>query len=310
MVIHGRQFGSIEESVEVWREFDLDLSLNASFVLPLFDKHHDEYVKFYGWSRGLKLRKETNTLKISHGTFREALLLSGAWFNPHVEIKKTERNARNILEEFLGVFPGLGVAINPWDRLAMLYTIFLSRNTDYYRNTVPWMRKILEKAKSEDKLSMVNVSSIGKSYQIKQLSMVKQDFEEIRKEMVEQDHSLNDFMNIRKRILSVKYCGPKIVHGWGLFSLGLTCLSQVDRHLLIIGKSLGIISSDDKIPSKNFCINSRCFINNDCEILNKCITYKLYKFFGDMAGWFQTAVYLYGVKYLRNGMDPYRILRR
>ncbi len=308
--MYDKQLSSNEESVEVWEEFDLDLSLKASFVLPFFDKHHDEFVKFYGWSRGLTMKREGNTIKIGYGTFREALLLSGAWFNPQLEIKKTARNARNILEEFLEVFPGLGIAINPWDRLAMLYTIFLSRNTDYYGNTVPWMKKILKMAKSEDKLSMVRLNRIGKSYQIKQLSMIKQDFERIRKEITEHACSLDNFMKIRKRVLSVKYCGPKIVHGWGLFSLGLTCLSQVDRHLLSIGKYIGIIGNDDKIPSKSFCINSRCFTDNDCRILNKCITYKLYKFFGDMAGWFQTAVYLYGVKYLRNRIDPYKILRR
>lgn len=311
MAVFSKELKPSEGSIEVWREFDLDMSLNASFVLPFFDKHRDIHVKFYGWSRGLKIKKEANTLRFSNGDVRGALLLSGAWFNPQKEIAKVKRNARNILEEFLEVFPGLGISINPWDKVGMLYAIFLSRNTDYYRNTVKWMKKILKIAESEDGLPEVRLSRIGKSYQIKQLSMVRGDFKMVfQNNVLKEDYSLDRFMEIRERILSVKYCGPKIAHGWGLFSLGLTCLSQVDRHLLDIGRSLGIISSEDRVPSKNLCINSRCFTESDCRVSDKCITHKLYRLFGIMAGWFQTSVYLYGVKYLKYGRDLFKILRR
>ena len=311
MMIFNKQLRSGGGSVEVWREFNLDESLNASFVLPFFEKHNRGYVKFYGWSRGLRIELEADTLRFNLSSPREVLMLSGAWFNPHLEIAKTSRNAKKILEKFLEVFPGLGIAINPWDRIGMLYTIFLSRNTDYYRNTVIWMKKVFKMAETEDKLSNVRLNSIGRSYQLKQLYKVREKLISILNDNSSaESYSLDKFLEIRKRILAVKYCGPKIAHGWGLFSLGLTCLSQVDRHLLRIGEALGIIDPDDKIPLKSLCAYSRCFVRKDCKIIDRCITYKMYRLFGVAAGWLQTATYLYGAKYLSKGRDPFKVLRR
>ena len=242
MMIFDKQLSSDGESVEVWREFNLDESLNASFVLPFFEKHNRGYVKFYGWSRGLRIKREADILRFNLGNPYEVLMLSGAWFNPHLEIANASRNAKRILEKFLEVFPGLGIAINPWDKVGMLYTIFLSRSTDYYRNTVIWMKKIFKMAEAEDKLSNVRLNGIGRSYQLRQLYEVRERLISILKDNLSvESYSLDKFLEIRKGILSVKYCGPKIAHGWGLFSLGLTCLSQVDRHLLRIGEALGII---------------------------------------------------------------------
>lgn len=311
MTIFDRRLNSDEGSLEVWGEFSLDESLNASFVLPFFEKHDREYVKIYGYGRGLKIKHEANTLRFNLGSFNEVLLLSGAWFNPHLEISKTSRNARKILEKFLEIFPGLGIAINPWDKVSMLYTIFLSRNTDYYQNTVIWMKKMFSIAETEDKLSTVRINNIGRSYQLRQLGKVREKLRSILEDDLQvESYSLDRFLDIRKRLLSVKYCGPKIAHGWGLFSLGLTCLSQVDRHLLKIGKALGIINLDDKIPLKNLCIHSKCFISKDCKIIDRCITYKMYRLFGGMAGWLQTSTYLYGAKYLSRGRDPFKLLRK
>jgi len=311
MVIFDKQLNPDGQYVEVWREFNLDESLNASFVLPFFEKHSRGYVKFYGWNRGLRIECEADTLRFNLGSPNEVLMLSGAWFNPHLEIANASRNARKILEKFLEVFPGLGIAINPWDKIGMLYTVFLSRNTDYYRNTVIWVKKIFKIAETEDKLSNVRFNNIGRSYQLRQLNKVRGKLTSILKDNLSvESHSLNKFLEIRKKLLSVEYCGPKIAHGYGLFSLGLTCLSQVDRHLLRIGEALGIIDPDDKIPLKNLCAYSKCFISNDCKIIDRCITYKMYKSFGVAAGWLQTATYLYGAKYLSKGKDPFKILRR
>ncbi|MCF8884758.1 MAG: hypothetical protein QXE67_03230 [Nitrososphaerota archaeon] len=303
---------SLSGIVEVWSEFDVELSLNASFILPFFDKFGDEYVKYYGRRRGLRIRQEKNLLKFEGGYDFEVIMFSGAWFNPHLEIRKTSRNVRSILDRLLEIFPGLGLAIDPWDKIAVLYTIFLSRNTDYHNNTVRWMKKILKMAEDEEKIKSVKLDEVGKSYQLNQLKIISDKITSIfsLEEFSREVHGLEEFLNLRKKILSIKYCGPKVAHGWGLFSLGLTCLSQVDRHLLNIGSSLGIIGPDDKNPVKSLCITSRCFLDKDCRILRKCITYKLYNLFGHMAGWFQTAIYLYGSFYLDKYRDPLRLMKK
>lgn len=301
-----------EESIEVWNRFSIEESLNASFVLPFFEKHKNGYVKIFGYRKGLKIRQEDGFLRFEKGDAYDVSLLTGLWFNPFNESLKLCRNAKNIIERFLEIFPGLGIAINPWDRLGMFYTVFLSRNTDYYRNTVNWMKKIFREAEHEDKLGSLEFSRIGRSYQLRNLSQVREIVNEIfQDELVKSSiFSIEEFYEIRKKMLSVKFCGPKIVHGWGLFSLGLTCLSQVDRHLLKIGEVLGLTAPEDKPPLKTLCASSKCFTDGDCRIADRCITYKLYKIFGEMAGWFQTATYLYGAKYLSRGRDPAKILRK
>ncbi|MEN2974410.1 MAG: hypothetical protein ABDH32_02385 [Candidatus Caldarchaeales archaeon] len=302
---------STEGTLEVWSEFSLDQTLDASFTLPLFDKIGDKYVKSYGRSRGLKIWIEGGSLKFKGGSLLEATRLSGAWFNPHYEIQTVGRNARNILEKFLEFFPGLGISIDPWDKIAILYTVFLSRNTDYHNNTVRWMKKILKMASTEEKLSSVNLDYVGNSYQLRQLKEVKDEITSLYYlNDFEKMNMLGEFLDIRKKMLSIKYCGPKVVHGWGLFSLGLSNLSQVDRHLLYIGKYLGIISPKYKTPVKTLCMKSRCFLDRDCRILGECITYNLFRLFGYVAGWFQTAAYLYGAEYLCRGKDPLKLIKK
>lgn len=306
------QNSPMSRAIEVWSEFNLEQSLEASFTLPFFDKIKDEYVKSYGRYRGLRIRQERNLLEFEGGSRLEAMMLSGAWFNPHVEIRRINRNERNILEKLLDVFPGLGIAINPWDKIATFYTVFLSRNTDYHSNTVKWVKRILREAQDEEMIKSVNLSEVGKSYQLRQLIEVRDRIDSLFSlgEFKKEKYDLEDFLGLRTKMLSIKYCGPKVVHGWGLFTLGLTYLSQVDRHLLNIGRSLRIINPDDRNPEKALCITSRCFLDRDCRILERCVTYKLYRLFGCMAGWFQTAAYLYGARYLSKGIDPYSVVRK
>jgi len=300
--------------LEAWDEFNLDISLKASFSLPLFTEYKPRsYVKFYGFNCGLKFKVDVKHTLFNGCSLSEALLLSGAWFNPFEYVKKLGRSECSMVYRFIEVFPGLGIAIDPWDARAIFYSIFLSRNTSYHNNTVRWLRSMFSKAIDEDHLKTFNPMDFGGSYQLKQLSEIKDDLH-----MIFNDFnfgwnifgSVNTYSILKRRLLSIPYVGSKSVHAFGLFCFGLTLISPVDRHLISIVKWLNLID-DFTMPRKELCSKYDCLIDlNSCSINNKCLMAFLMRKFKFMAGWIQTATYLYGSLYLSKGVDPAGIVKR
>ncbi len=300
--------------LEVWSEFNLSLSLEASFSLPLFKKlKPNSFVKIYGHSVGLIFKIEKNATYYRGCNLQDALLFSGAWFNPIENVKKLGRREAAYIYKFLEVFPGLSIAINPWDLRAMFYSIFLSRNTSYYTNTVRWLHDMAVKAGNEENLASLDPRSFGRSYQLIQLAEVKPKLDGILNSLIPGFRLINSidvFSHIKAKLLSLPYVGSKSVHAFGLFCLGLTWLAPADRHLISIVKSMGIVNDKVKTPEKKLCMENNCLIDLKCPMFKNCLTAKLMHDFGVMAGWLQTATYLYGALYLAKGLDPAGLLRR
>ncbi|MEM2137436.1 MAG: hypothetical protein QXI93_05720 [Candidatus Methanomethylicia archaeon] len=300
--------------LEVWDEFDLELSLKASFSLPLFIEFNSKsYIKFYGFKSGLKFKIDGGRTLFSGCDLSEALILSGAWFNPFEHVKNLSGSERSLAYRLMDVFPGLGIAIDPWDVKAMFYSIFLSRNTDYHNNTVRWLRKILSKAVDEDGLKFVDPMDFDNSYQLKQLSKVKDSLHSIFNDFnfgLNFLHSIKVYSDLKRKLLSISYVGSKSVHALGLFCFGLTSIAPVDRHLTFIIESLGLFD-DFIMPRKTLCLKYDCLVKmGSCPINDKCLMMFLMRRFGVMAGWIQTATYLYGSLYLSRNMDPAGIIKR
>jgi len=300
--------------LEAWSEFNLSLSLEASFSLPLFERPKPNvFVKIYGHSIGLVFKTEKGAVYYNGCSLQDALLFSGAWFNPVENVKKLGRRGAAYIYEFLEVFPGLSIAVNPWDLRAMFYSIFLSRNTNYHTNTVRWLHDMAVKAGDEENLASLDPKSHGKSYQLTQLAEIKPKLDEIFSFLTPGFGligSTDAFSHVKARLLSLPYVGSKTVHAFGLFCLGLTWLAPVDRHLTSIVRSMGIVNDRIRIPEKKLCMENNCLIDLKCPIFKDCLTAKLMRDFGIMTGWFQTATYLYGALYLTKGLDPAGILRR
>ncbi|MCS7369254.1 MAG: hypothetical protein NDF57_06050 [archaeon GBS-70-058] len=300
-------------SVDVWDEFNIDISLKASFTLPIFSFHNGYYVKFYGYKSGLALKVDSGRIIFSGCTPHESLLLSGAWFNPNVYVKSLGRVESQIIYDFLNVFPGLGIAVDPWDPLIVFYSIFLSRNTDYHNNTVRWVRNIALKALCETNLPLIDLKFIGSSYQLHQLNEIKGMLVKTFGELdfgLKVFQSSNVFSQLKFKLLRIPNIGCKSVYAFGLFCFGLTFLSPVDRHLISIIRLLGLIN-DYVLPDKRLCVKYDCYINPlSCINANKCLMAILMRRFKVMAGWLQTASYLYGSLYLSRGVDPIKLLKR
>ncbi|MBS7611910.1 hypothetical protein KEJ27_06870 [Candidatus Bathyarchaeota archaeon] len=303
------------DRLEAWSEFNLASSLKASFSLPLFENPKpNTFVKIYGYGAGLIFKTEKDATYYSGCSLNDALLLSGAWFNPLENVKKLGRREAAYIYEFWEVFPGLSIAVNPWDLRAMFYSIFLSRNTSYHVNTVRWLHHMTVKAGDEGKLASLDPRVFGRSYQLAQLAEIKPNLDGILNSItpgLELVKSKDVFSRIKAKLLQLPYVGSKTVHAFGLFCLGLTWLAPADRHLMTAAKSMGIMGDRVKMPKKELCMRYDCFANSDkCPKFEVCLTAKLMRDFGVMAGWLQTATYLYGALYLSRGLDPVGILKR
>lgn len=301
--------------LETWCGFDLASSLKASFSLPLFENPKPNvFVKIYGYNACLTFKIEGNGTYYCGCSLNDALLLSGAWFNPLENLKKISRGKAAYIYEFLDFFPGLSIAVNPWDLKAMFYSIFLSRNTNYHVNTVRWLRHMIVKAGDEEKLSSLDPRVFGGSYQLVQLAEIKPKLDGILNSIPSGfgfANSKDVFSGVKAKLLPLPYVGSKTIHAFGLFCLGLTWLAPVDRHLISIARSMGIIDGYVTMPKKGLCIWYDCFTSsNECPRFKTCLTARLMRDFGPMAGWLQTATYLYGAQYLSRGLDPAGVLRR
>ena len=119
------------------------------------------------------------------------------------------------------------------------------------------------------------------------------------------------FSSIKTKLLSLPHVGPKTVHAFALFCLGLTQMAPADRHLLTISRALGLVDEEVRMPRKELCMRYDCWRGSErCPQAPRCLTAILMRELGHMAGWFQTASFLYGCLYLSRGEDPAGLLRR
>ena len=123
------------------------LSLYFSYLLPLFDivEKGDTIVvlKKRGWCSGLKIEVENNRARytIPKNCSEEYVsMILGLETKGIVDEFFEEYGLR----ERFNYINNLVIMSSPRDKLMVFTTIFLSRNTDYYRNTVKWVKTIIE----------------------------------------------------------------------------------------------------------------------------------------------------------------------
>jgi len=301
--------------IEAWEDFDLKLSLEASFSFPMFEmRGRDSFVKTYGHRSGMRLEGYVGIVRYEGCSFEEALYMSGAWFDPLENASRLKRKKAAYIYELWQAFPGLGIAVDPWDLRAMFYAMFLSRNTGYHSNTVRWMKIMFSRARNEGELASLDPGDFGSSYQLAQLSEVKPHLDEVLASLtpgLELMGSEGTFSSAKTRLLALPHIGPKTVHAFALFCFGLTRFAPADRHLLAVSKALGLAGDDVRMPRKELCMRYDCWSGQKrCPQAPRCLTAILMRELGHMAGWFQTVCFLYGSLYLRKGQDPIGLLKR
>jgi len=257
------------------------LSLYFSYLLPLFDaKVVDSaltFTKIHGVCRGLKCEWK--------GGVAECIVPGDCSEESYSEVLGLKN--RVVVEEFYDTvsasssgIPRIVIMHSSLDKQLVFTTVFLSRNTDYYKNTVKWVKLMTassclqEPGKCADKI---------KSYQYVQLV---ENYAELRR-IMEAGLSVS---REALELLTLKNTGLKTVNAYLLHSYGLTQYAPIDRYYGSLLRELGVTGT---LPSKELCLKYKLDCDN-CYYRKKCIYFKAREFFGLFNGVVQSLTYIYG----------------
>ncbi len=264
-------------SVEVQPNYSLELTLMPSFTLSLFRKRRNGYVKIAGRSRGAFLWQEGNEVLCRGCSYKELIYWTGVWFRDYKAVD-------DLSERLIEMYSGVGLSINPYDYDLMFIPIYLSRNTDYHTNVLRWSRKIFSKARSWGEILRMDLSAMGRSFQLRQL----------KNAMLEYDKSVRPYIDsgadiLRRKLLSIKYVGPKTADAYLLFTGKDLSAIPIDRHFRRMLEKLGLYLSFTT-PEKKYCLKYRCI---QCPRERICIRRIFSSVYRRMSGWIQTVFYIH-----------------
>jgi len=257
------------------------LSLYFSYLLPLFDVkvvgNSLLFTKIYGVCRGLRCEWK--------GSVAECAVPGNCSEESYSEILGLR--SRAVVEKFYDTvgatssgIPRIVIMHSSLDKLLVFTAAFLSRNTDYYRNTVKWVKLMAvsgcfqEPGKCADKI---------KSYQYAQLV---ENYAELRRIM---ESGLKAFQEALE-LLTLKNTGLKTVNAYLLHSYGFTQYAPIDRYYESLLRELGITGT---LPSKELCLKYKLDCSS-CYYRRKCIYFKTRELFGSFNGVVQSLTYIYG----------------
>ena len=291
--------------LKVSRYIDLETLLFPSFALPLFTRDNNVYIKRWGACSGLKIWIENNEVYIEHDSTQcidYALnYVLGRWCS--FETLSCSYGIRDerfsyVLSSLKELYPYMGVSTSPLDDIALFVSIFLSRNTDFHVNVVKWMNRMFMLC-GDDWDCIVRIlrerpTSIGSSYQIKQLAEVLPQYLELRDVVLASDSD-----TVKRELLKLKYVGPKVAFAYILFVKLDSRYAPLDVNFLTFLRQLRLVPEDCILPKKELCIRYSC---DDCPSNNRCLEYIVRQYVERFAGLLQTIVYVHVKKLCKRKM--------
>ena len=249
------------------RGIHFGLTLLYSYLLPLYSIE-----EFNG---GFLFRKITGVGKGLECVFREKNLETHCRIPSGVEISQGLLGLdKQIL--FREVCKRVGVEnciakhitliYEPRDKELIFYSVYLSRNTDYYINTVKWIYELVTKG---------TISST--SYTIKEFIKRRDYFRQILNKNA-------DPLSEAIELLNIKGVGVKSIKAYLLHAYGLTIHAPIDRHYA------RILRAKPRQPSKNICAMLRL---NCTTCTLKCLYGYTTRLFGLLNGIIQSLSYIY-----------------
>uniref|UniRef100_A0A7J2U5F5 HhH-GPD domain-containing protein n=1 Tax=Ignisphaera aggregans TaxID=334771 RepID=A0A7J2U5F5_9CREN len=257
--------------IRVIRGIDYGLSLYYSYTLPLYDvKPVDNgfvFIKTVGLCKGLECRFQRSSLETicvvpqcCEGYAEKLLGLDSRW--GFEELCKVIGWGKCILSNITLLY-------SPGDADLILYAILLSRNTDYFTNTLRWFKQFVDRGVVEDR-----------SYIPQQVLMLAPKVKKL----------FTDAKNAKDIIISLltlKGIGVKSVTALLLHAYGETEYAPVDRHYK---RYLEAIYGELREPIKKICIATKlnCLV---CKYKDKCF-YGVARSLGKLNGYLQSLTYL------------------
>lgn len=289
--------------IESQEKIDFFKLFYPSFLLPLVSIRGDglKAVKEYGYCRGTQLVIEDSKL-YALSDFSECIqyskYLSGSWFNARDYLSSVTEKFMNVVRGMLTLYADLGIPTSPLDELELFVSIILSRNTNYHKNTVGWVKKLLRAFPSLE--SLVNTqpdflaTKISRSYQVLELPEILNCYMRMR------DFLSGPSENSRA-LLRCSGVGPKTVYAYMLFVKLDSRYAPIDTNLLNFLnrlRNLRRVNSGLILPMKEYCFKYVC---DSCPKNNVCIEAFLKNELGPLNGWFQTTVFLHNKTYCATG---------
>ncbi len=287
-----------QRTITLNKRIDINKLFYPSFILPLFeiDVETGTLFKRWGYCRNLKIRRDDNNILVTH---EERVCLDyvdeilGLWFDINRYRRNISRNYLELIDRIMEMHGELGIATSSNDDIEIFSSIFLSRITDFHRNTVRWLRSILSIHGSLDRILHLNnynniFKNISNSFQIRQLITALKDYIGVRDTVFRYRNYIYD---VKNTLFKIKFVGPKVVYAYILFILKNTSYAPIDRNFLKFLKTFAITQTlIGRIPQKRWCATYICEL---CKYREECTLHKVRSVFGYMSGWFQTIAYLH-----------------
>ncbi len=273
--------------IKIDERFDLEKLFYPSFILPMMNISRDRAIKVYGYCSGLIIKRYDSFLKVVHENkicldYADEIL--GLWIKPEMYIAHVKSMYRELVERLIDIYGWLGIATSSIDDIELFTSIFLSRATDFHRNTVKWM-KIFLTLPRDDSIHRY-IESIGRSFQLKQLSVSLREYYRVREILTMEI----DVYRIRKILLSIHYVGPKVSDAYILFVKKNQGFAPIDRNLRgFLGRFYKTRELLHQDPRKSLCSKYIC---ENCPAREKCTSYLYRDAFRSLSGWIQNIAYL------------------
>jgi len=278
------------------------LSLYFSYLLPLFDveviSDRLVFIKKHGACKGLKcVYKDNETICTlpKHCSKEDLYAILG--ISTQYLFKELTRivSVTNSLESL----DKITLMYSPRDRLWVFVTIFLSRNTDYYMNTIKWVNIMLDHNCFDTPNKCFEDIA---SYQYRQ-------FVEVHKDIASILTSKLEVLDEALKLLKLKHVGLKTIYAYLLHAHGYTQYAPIDRYYRSLLEELGVRGI---LPGKTTCIDHslKC---SECKLYSRCLYAKAYRLFGKYNGVIQSLSYIYGrlqkaVKHWRSASEVEKTL--
>ena len=268
--------------------FDLNFSLKPSFILSLFIRYKDLWIKIAGFKK-YSYMSQINGIIISDVDINILKFWTGVWYNPFIEFEKIKpslgKSLRVKVQRILETYHKVSLCVSPYDKDILIVPIVLSRRTDYERNVLRWCARLWNYINSIEDILNIDISLIGRSYQIIQLKNTIKDF--IDKVLpIINDASPEE---LRIELIKCKWIGPKVADAYLLFTGLATDVTPVDIHLIRMLRRIPLVKYEI-LPKREYCSKYLC---RECPINDSCIRYIFSNTFKRLAGWLQTVFYLH-----------------
>ncbi len=266
------------------RDIDYNIALYYSYLLPLFKTTYSNgslvFVKEYGVCSGLKcISREAITRCFTPRNCYPTMIEKILGLDKYRVVKRLFGK----LSRYgftLKTIKGFTLLYSPWDKFYIATAIYLSRNTDYYRNTVKWVREIISR---KCYLDPGRCREYSYSYQFREY------LENVDRIYMILENSYEKPFDEALKLLEVRGFGVKSVMAYLLHTYGYLEYAPIDRYYRETLERLGISGI---IPSKNKCIRHRIDCKK-CSYRDNCLYNIVRERFREYNGILQSLTYIY-----------------